>query len=175
MDESKVLWTLFQDDDGMLVALLRLRLQIDLARLAAAAPPNDPLEAHSSHSLFLCFISQISADPCVLLEFLVSGETPFLEYFVRYLRYLDNTAHVFVQAVCSKWSDEDYQNVTLEDILDLFESLSLRLSDLEANDLIPFSPGPLLKRLEKVLATLSLYDKSRPPPPRLLSPSGFSP
>lgn len=84
----------------------------------------------------------------------MSGETPFLEYFVRYLRYLDSTAHVFVQAVCSKRNDEDDQRVTLEDILDLFESLSVRLSDLEANDLIPFSPGPLLNRLEKVLATL---------------------
>jgi hypothetical protein len=154
LDDSQVLWTLFQDDDGMLVRLLTVRLRIDLALLTATTPSKDLLTTHSSHSLFLCFASQISADPSVLLEFLVSAETPFLEYFVRYLRYLDNTAHVFVKVIISKQIGGHDDNVTLEDILDLFESLSVRLSDLEANDLIPFSPGPLLNRLEKVLATL---------------------
>ncbi|XP_043350532.1 protein Lines homolog 1 isoform X6 [Dermochelys coriacea] len=48
------------------------------------------------HCIFLFFLKSIAFDSTVLLDFLISSETCFLEYFVRYLKLLREDWHHFV-------------------------------------------------------------------------------
>lgn len=43
---------------------------------------------YNPHCIFLFFLKNVGFDPTVLLDFLISSETCFLEYFVRYLKLL---------------------------------------------------------------------------------------
>ncbi|XP_020487201.1 protein Lines homolog 1 isoform X2 [Labrus bergylta] len=81
-----------QDDDMMEAAKASLSIFLhhrrcsgleDLAELdAACASGNNP------HCIFLLLLQSVSFDHSILLDFLISTETCFLEFLVRYLKYL---------------------------------------------------------------------------------------
>lgn len=50
---------------------------------------------YSPHCIFLFFVKNLSFDASVLLDFLISSETCFLEYFVKYLKLLQRDWHHF--------------------------------------------------------------------------------
>ncbi|XP_015667341.1 protein Lines homolog 1 [Protobothrops mucrosquamatus] len=52
---------------------------------------------YNPHCIFLCLLRSIAFDATVLLDFLISSETCFLEYFVQYLKLLVEDWHQFVQ------------------------------------------------------------------------------
>ncbi|NXG60926.1 LINES protein, partial [Hemiprocne comata] len=54
---------------------------------------------YNPHCIFLFFLEKIAFDSTVLLDFLISSETCFLEYLVRYLKLLRKDWHQFVN-VC---------------------------------------------------------------------------
>ncbi|XP_037338666.2 protein Lines homolog 1 isoform X2 [Pungitius pungitius] len=96
-----------QDDDMMEAAKALFSIFLhhrrcsgldDLALLEAAC-------AHGSnpHCHFLLLLQTISFDHSILLDFLISTETCFLEYFVRYLKYLRGDWQGFV-AACGRIS-----------------------------------------------------------------------
>ena len=60
------------------------------------------------HCHFLLLLRSISFDHSILLDFLISTETCFLEYFVRYLKYLRADWQGFT-AACGKVSVSDCQ------------------------------------------------------------------
>ncbi|KAM6308571.1 protein Lines homolog 1 [Aegotheles albertisi] len=100
-----------QDDDmwEAAKALLLIYLKIDRLRHDAADNVNQKEEeiwhflTHASgynpHCIFLFFLEKIAFDSTVLLDFLISSETCFLEYLVRYLKLLREDWHQFVD-VC---------------------------------------------------------------------------
>ncbi|NXJ64626.1 LINES protein, partial [Rostratula benghalensis] len=53
---------------------------------------------YNPHCIFLFFLEKIAFDSTVLLDFLISSETCFLEYLVRYLKLLGKDWHQFVDA-----------------------------------------------------------------------------
>lgn len=55
---------------------------------------------YNPHCIFLFFLEKIAFDSTVLLDFLISSETCFLEYLVRYLKLLGKEWHQFV-GVCN--------------------------------------------------------------------------
>ncbi|NXF28782.1 LINES protein, partial [Nyctibius bracteatus] len=55
---------------------------------------------YNPHCIFLFFLEKIAFDSTVLLDFLISSETCFLEYLVRYLKLLRKDWHQFVE-VCN--------------------------------------------------------------------------
>ncbi|KAM9532631.1 protein Lines homolog 1 isoform 1-T5 [Guaruba guarouba] len=55
---------------------------------------------YNPHCIFLFFLEKIAFDSTVLLDFLISSETCFLEYLVRYLKLLRKDWHQFVD-VCN--------------------------------------------------------------------------
>ncbi|NXC13304.1 LINES protein, partial [Corythaeola cristata] len=55
---------------------------------------------YNPHCIFLFFLEKIAFDSTVLLDFLISSETCFLEYLVRYLKLLRRDWHRFVD-VCN--------------------------------------------------------------------------
>uniref|UniRef100_A0A8C3I536 Lines homolog 1 n=1 Tax=Chrysemys picta bellii TaxID=8478 RepID=A0A8C3I536_CHRPI len=99
-----------QDDDMLEAAKSLLTVYLKFDRLWHDAADNLCLAAeddetwicltHESgcnpHCIFLFFLKSIAFDSTVLLDFLISSETCFLEYFVRYLKLLREDWHHFV-------------------------------------------------------------------------------
>ncbi|KAM9860599.1 protein Lines homolog 1 [Aulostomus maculatus] len=82
-----------QDDDMMEAAKALLSISLHLRDGSARLPGSADLEAACTsgcnpHCHFLLLLQSISFDHSMLLDFLISMETCFLEYFVRYLKYL---------------------------------------------------------------------------------------
>ncbi|NXP70723.1 LINES protein, partial [Ramphastos sulfuratus] len=95
-----------QDDDmwEAAKALLLIYLKFDRLRHAADNEKERTWNflTHASgfnpHCIFLFFLEKIAFDSTVLLDFLISSETCFLEYLVRYLKLLKEDWHQFVEA-----------------------------------------------------------------------------
>ncbi|XP_077684497.1 protein Lines homolog 1 isoform X2 [Eretmochelys imbricata] len=99
-----------QDDDMLEAAKSLLTVYLKFDRLWHDDAGNLCIEAeedetwicltHESgcnpHCIFLFFLKSIAFDSTVLLDFLISSETCFLEYFVRYLKLLREDWHHFV-------------------------------------------------------------------------------
>ncbi|NWW54875.1 LINES protein, partial [Pedionomus torquatus] len=101
-----------QDDDmwEAAKALLLIYLQFDRLQHDAAADVSQKEQetwnflthanGYNPHCIFLFFLEKIAFDSTVLLDFLISSETCFLEYLVRYLKLLRKDWHQFV-GVCN--------------------------------------------------------------------------
>ncbi|XP_038003130.1 protein Lines homolog 1 isoform X3 [Motacilla alba alba] len=101
-----------QDDDmwEAAKALLLIYLKLDRLRCGAAGNLSQKEEeswqflvhagGYNPHCIFLFFLEKIAFDSTVLLDFLISSETCFLEYLVRYLKLLGKEWHHFVD-VCN--------------------------------------------------------------------------
>uniref|UniRef100_A0AAQ4RFU8 Lines homolog 1 n=1 Tax=Gasterosteus aculeatus aculeatus TaxID=481459 RepID=A0AAQ4RFU8_GASAC len=91
-----------QDDDMMEAAkaLFSIFLHHRCYSQAACACGSNP------HCLFLLLLQTISFDHSILLDFLISTETCFLEYFVRYLKYLRGDWQGFI-AACGRISSHN--------------------------------------------------------------------
>ncbi|NWI47566.1 LINES protein, partial [Picathartes gymnocephalus] len=101
-----------QDDDmwEAAKALLLIYLKIDRLRCDAADNLSQTEEeswkflvhagGYNPHCIFLFFLEKIAFDSTVLLDFLISSETCFLEYLVRYLKLLGKEWPQFVD-VCN--------------------------------------------------------------------------
>ncbi|KAM3625615.1 uncharacterized protein V6R79_014880 [Siganus canaliculatus] len=103
-----------QDDDLMEAAAASLRLFLRLRRGSGAAPGAAPGAAACSagfdpHCHFLLLLRSVSFDHSVLLDFLISTETCFLEYFVRYLKLLADDRPGFA-AACRRVLDPDAES-----------------------------------------------------------------
>ncbi|XP_067412197.1 protein Lines homolog 1 [Emydura macquarii macquarii] len=98
-----------QDDDMLEAAKSLLTIYLKFDRLRHDAAVNLCLAeeertwnclTHESgcnpHCIFLLFLKSIAFDSTVVLDFLISSETCFLEYFVRYLKLLREDWHNFV-------------------------------------------------------------------------------
>ncbi|NXJ13853.1 LINES protein, partial [Odontophorus gujanensis] len=101
-----------QDDDmwEAAKALLIIYLKIDRLQHDAAANLSREEEerwnlhthayGYNPHCIFLFFLEKMAFDSTVLLDFLISSETCFLEYLVRYLKLLREDWHQFVN-ICN--------------------------------------------------------------------------
>ncbi|XP_050834598.1 protein Lines homolog 1 isoform X1 [Serinus canaria] len=101
-----------QDDDMWEAAQALLLIYLKLDRLWCGAADNLSQKEEESwqslvhaggynpHCIFLFFLEKIAFDSTVLLDFLISSETCFLEYLVRYLKLLGKEWHHFVD-VCN--------------------------------------------------------------------------
>ncbi|XP_076980139.1 protein Lines homolog 1 [Tamandua tetradactyla] len=88
-----------QDDDMLEAAKASLGIYLKLTKECYKATENLTQEkgrwnchthenGSNPHCIFLFFLKNIGFDSTVLLDFLISSETCFLEYFVRYLKLL---------------------------------------------------------------------------------------
>ncbi|XP_071424247.1 ceramide synthase 3 isoform X1 [Pithys albifrons albifrons] len=101
-----------QDDDMWEAAKALLLIYLKFDRLRQDAADNSGRREEDSwnflthaggynpHCIFLFFLEKIAFDSTVLLDFLISSETCFLEYLVRYLKLLGREWHQFVD-VCN--------------------------------------------------------------------------
>ncbi|XP_048173405.1 protein Lines homolog 1 [Corvus hawaiiensis] len=101
-----------QDDDIWEAAKVLLLIYLKFYRLRYDAAANLSQKEEESwkflvhtggynpHCIFLFLLEKIAFDSTVLLDFLISSETCFLEYLVRYLKLLGKEWHQFVD-VCN--------------------------------------------------------------------------
>ncbi|KFP84708.1 PREDICTED: protein Lines homolog [Acanthisitta chloris] len=113
-----------QDDDmwEAAKALLLVYLKFGRSRHEAAANLSQKEEeswdflmhasGYNPHCIFLFFLEKIAFDSTVLLDFLISSETCFLEYLVRYLKLLGQEWPQFVD-VCNHF---DTKHCTFQSI-----------------------------------------------------------
>ncbi|XP_049667648.1 protein Lines homolog 1 isoform X2 [Accipiter gentilis] len=107
-----------QDDDMWEAAKALLLIYLKFDRLLHDAADNlsqkeeetwnflTHASAYNPHCIFLFFLEKIAFDSTVLLDFLISSETCFLEYLVRYLKLLSKDWHQFVD-VCNGFDTKD--------------------------------------------------------------------
>ncbi|XP_040825495.1 protein Lines homolog 1 [Ochotona curzoniae] len=95
-----------QDDDMLEAAKASLGIYSKVTREWEAtenlAPEGERWDRHmhengcNPHCIFLFFLKNVGFDSSVLLDFLISSETCFLEYFVRYLKLLQKEWNIFL-------------------------------------------------------------------------------
>ncbi|CAL8246590.1 unnamed protein product [Lota lota] len=100
-----------QDDDMMEAAKTLLALYLRNNSRCPGLNPEALSETSCSsgfnpHCHFLLFLQSVSFDPSTLLDFLISSETCFLEYLVRYLKHLRADFPGFLLA-CRKMEESD--------------------------------------------------------------------
>ncbi|XP_006900127.1 PREDICTED: protein Lines homolog [Elephantulus edwardii] len=95
-----------QDDDMLEAAKALLEVYLKLSRECCLTTDNSTQEkqmwnhhthenGYNPHCIFLFFLKSIGFDSTVLLDFLISSETCFLEYFVKYLKLLQKDWYNF--------------------------------------------------------------------------------
>lgn len=126
----------------------------------------------NSHVLFAKLCSSVSFDYQILLDWLISNETNFLIYFLKYLKYLlaeltnfqmnnlnlifnsnpNNSKIVyFNQVTKSQLKLENYLTKTLE----LLAKLQIKIQKLKKS--FPYNCEPLIKLLEKINKLLQQF------------------
>jgi len=137
--QENILNILQEQDDVLIEGLLCL---LD-THIALQHPSRDQVQVSGDccpTEAFIKFISIVGEDSSVLLDFLVSNETCFLLYLLRYLKFIIKDWNKFVTSCGSRFSS------TLAVILNLRSSIQRLLS----KDLFPYNISPVYKLLEKV-------------------------
>uniref|UniRef100_A0A3P8ZB37 Lines homolog 1 n=1 Tax=Esox lucius TaxID=8010 RepID=A0A3P8ZB37_ESOLU len=96
-----------QDDDMMEAAKSLLLLYLHQRGFSGLDGEAACTAGRNPHCHFLFFLHSISFDHSILLDFLISTETCFLEYFVRYLKHLCDDWDSF-RAICQKMDSFDH-------------------------------------------------------------------
>uniref|UniRef100_A0A3P8RK05 Lines homolog 1 n=1 Tax=Amphiprion percula TaxID=161767 RepID=A0A3P8RK05_AMPPE len=140
-----------QDDDMMEAAKAALSIFLshrlhsgldDGAAFAAACA-----SGCNPHCHFVLLLQSVSFDHSILLDFLISVETCFLEYFLRYLKYLRDNWQSFIAAcggISVSGCDSSLQQVSLAPEVRLVEYDSSDESDpdnTEGSDVGPRTSG----------------------------------
>ncbi|XP_036267749.1 protein Lines homolog 1 isoform X1 [Pipistrellus kuhlii] len=110
-----------QDDDMLEAARASMGIYLKLTREREAAQ-NEARERETwsrhthdhgcnPHCIFLFLLKNVGFDSTVLLDFLISSETCFLEYFVRYLKLLPRDWDAFL-TVCKHFDVADCTDST---------------------------------------------------------------
>ncbi|KAG9297797.1 hypothetical protein G9A89_000102 [Geosiphon pyriformis] len=118
------------------------------------------------HVIFLRFLQDIAFDHSVLLDFLISNETAFLEFIIIYCKYLENNSKSFIN-VCGKF-DEQYQDQGLDiwekegsepfilRFLSMIIQLRKAIQSLMSRQLFPYNAKSLINRLKLVESIFSM-------------------
>ncbi|XP_033044722.1 protein Lines homolog 1 isoform X3 [Trachypithecus francoisi] len=129
-----------QDDDMLEAAKASLGIYLTLTRGCEATESltqgkemwdhHTHENGYNPHCIFLFFLKNIGFDSTVLLDFLISSETCFLEYFVRYLKLLQKDWDNFF-TICNNF---DATESKYDIICDCVPSL---VQDQSTNQTIP--------------------------------------
>ncbi|XP_043235462.1 protein lines-like [Amphibalanus amphitrite] len=127
------------DQDDYLVEAMLCMLDLSNGLAGRVRLPQDFERAICPHRSFVQFLETVRRDHDLLLDFLVSNETCFLLYLLRYLKAARRSWPRLV-AVCGP---------RMEEVMAVLIRLRLSLERLVARDLFPYNVAPLLKLLEK--------------------------
>lgn len=130
---------LFADQDDALVESMVCCVDVTVGLCYRDSTLPDLRRSLSPTVTFVQFLRAVSHDPDVLLDLLVSNETCFLLYLLRFLKYVRRNWPEFV-AVCAR---------ELDDTMSVLIRLRLAIDRLVSKALFPYNINPVLRLLEK--------------------------
>ncbi|XP_062327015.1 protein Lines homolog 1 [Osmerus eperlanus] len=143
-----------QDDDMMETAkallslhLLHNRVSSEMGVFAGASNTASCSTGCNPHCHFLSLLRSVSFDHSILLDFLISTETCFLEYLVRYLKHLQGDRESFSEA-CQKMEALDWTQRLDSLGEDLHRSSLAPCSSVSPLGLVLPSPVPPLRLVD---------------------------
>lgn len=130
---------MFHDQDDFLIEGMVCCLDVAVGLFYRGPPQNDLGQMLSPTLTFVQFIRAVSHDPDVLLDLLVSNETCFLLYLLRFLKYIRRNWIEFVRC-CGR---------ELDDTMTVLIRLRLAIDRLVSKNLFPYNISPVHRLLEK--------------------------
>ncbi|XP_046433881.1 protein lines isoform X1 [Neodiprion pinetum] len=130
---------MFHDQDDFLIEGMVCCLDVAVGLFYRGPPQNDLGHMLSPTLTFVQFIRAVSHDPDVLLDLLVSNETCFLLYLLRFLKYIRRNWSEFITC-CAR---------ELDDTMTVLIRLRLAIDRLVSKALFPYNINPVLRLLEK--------------------------
>lgn len=141
---SKILIHLFDDQDDFLIEAMVCTLDVTSGISFRNNAFPELVAMLNPVYTFLEFLKMISNSSDLLLDLLVSSETCFLLYILRFLKYIRLNWSMFTQSC----GDCGMGNNVLEDTMTVMTRLRFKISRLVAKSLYPYDIGPILRLLE---------------------------
>lgn len=149
---SKVLVHLFSDQDDYMIEAMVCTLDITVGiSYHNAVYPDLLIMLNPVHS-FIEFLKIVSHDSGVLLDYLVSNETCFLLYLLRFLKYIKKNWQKFVH---SCYEGSATRTNDLDNTMTVLIRLKMQISRLVDKQLFPYNINPVLRLLR---SCESLYE-----------------
>ncbi|XP_073814072.1 protein lines homolog [Musca autumnalis] len=148
---SKILIHLFDDQDDHLIEAMVCTLDVTAGISFRNNAFPELVSMLNPVYTFLEFLKMISNSSDLLLDLLVSNETCFLLYLLRFLKYIRMNWSMFVQSC----HDFGMGASTLDEAMSVLIRLRLQISRLVSRQLYPYDISPVLRLLE---SCESLYE-----------------
>ena len=143
---SKVLIHLFNDQDDYMIESMVCTLDITIGISYRNAVFPDLISMLNPIHSFVEFLKVVSHGPDLLLDYLVSNETCFLLYLLRFLKYVKRNWSKFLSS-CQECSTISREN-ELDNTMGVLIRLKTQIERLVARDLFPYNISPVLRLLE---------------------------
>ncbi|KAF5296398.1 hypothetical protein FQA39_LY12517 [Lamprigera yunnana] len=139
---AKLLINLFSDQDDYMIESMVCTLDITVGISYRNAVFPDLVNMLNPVFSFIEFLKVVSHDSDVLLDYLVSNETCFLLYLLRFLKYIRRNWAKFVN------SCESIGGTELSNTMTVLIRLNFQINRLVSKDLFPYNISPVLRLLE---------------------------
>ena len=108
------------------------------------------LNHYTSHDFFLRFLISTGFNHSILLDFIISNETIFLEFLLNYCKHLEQDISRF-HIICKKFDGTNSEMENCEQqVLGVFINLIQSIQSLMEKNLFPYNATSLITRLKKV-------------------------
>lgn len=141
---SKILIHLFDDQDDYLIEAMVCTLDVTSGISFRNNAFPELVAMLNPVYTFLEFLKMISNSSDLLLDLLVSNETCFLLYLLRFLKYIRINWSMFVQSC----RDCGMGNNVLDETMDVMTRLRYKIGRLVSKSLYPYDIAPILRLLE---------------------------
>lgn len=142
---SKVLVHLFSDQDDYMIEAMVCTLDITVGISYRNAVFPDLISMLNPIHSFVEFLRIVAHDSDVLLDYLVSNETCFLLYLLRFLKYVKRNWSKFVSS-CYEGNASGRTN-ELDNTMTVLIRLKTQISRLVSKELFPYNINPVLRLL----------------------------
>ncbi|GBP88784.1 Protein lines [Eumeta japonica] len=150
---TKMLIHLFSEQDDYLVESMVCTLDITVGIVYRNSMYPDLIPMLNPIASFVEFLKVVTHDSDVLLDYLVSNETCFLLYLLRFLKYVRRNWSRFLETC--QMSDAGGSR-GLDDTMRVLLRLRMQISRLVSRSLFPYNISPVLRLLE---VCESLYEE----------------
>ncbi|XP_055383394.1 protein lines [Condylostylus longicornis] len=151
---SKILIHLFDDQDDHLIEAMVCTLDVTAGISFRNNAFPELVAMLNPVYTFLEFLKMISNSSDLLLDLLVSNETCFLLYLLRFLKYIRINWSMFISS-CREFDENMGGSNCLDDAMSVLIRLRLQISRLVSKSLYPYDISPILRLLE---SCESLYE-----------------
>lgn len=146
---SKILIHLFSDQDDYMIESMVCTLDITVGIYYRNSVFPDLIAMLSPSFTFIEFLKVVSHDSDVLLDYLVSNETCFLLYLLRFLKYVRRNWSTFVVSCETTSGSSISRSINeLDETMTVLIRLRHQISRLVNKQLFPYNINPVLRLLE---------------------------